>query len=258
MELIPLKTVEGRIISRHGLLILITSQGTGYLLTRNPELKEAFDKVKESANKDVDLTLYGKDTGKIRTFEHIQYREGKKTAIQREKYKVLEVFLVKSVTTPSKITQADIEKTITLKILDKKGPLPSSMIDKSEKDSTSNSNYKGESVVNSHISAPPSTSSHSSPILPRTPQTPMTIAEIEGEVVSINLEHKPMPIIVIKGGIGGIKETVTIAIPKGAGVIKNSREAQFNDIKIGDTVDIWYMEMGDQNIGQMISIVKPE
>lgn len=93
--------------------------------------------------------------------------------------------------------------------------------------------------------------------IPRLPATPPLLIEAEGKVISVNRERSPLPTIEValeseEGSEN--KEVVTISLPQGAGIIKNSQKSSPEEIKAGDKVDIWYRERNEENIAEMISV----
>lgn len=252
IEMVPLKTVEGRVILRNGVYILIGLDGKGWLLKKNPELEEQFNKAKELADKDCDVIINGRETGETKRFEYIKYEEGNKTTVRKEEYTVLEVFLIGKVTTPSKITQADIEKVINSTGAEETVPATDTENSKTSEENTTTSTLK-----NAKKSSLAKSLKQQALATPKAPITPPILAEAEGKVIFLDLNHSPMPIIKLDIASSAKKsEVVTISVPKGIGVLKNSEGVKLEEVKKGDKVSIWYKEYNEEKIADMISVLK--
>jgi hypothetical protein len=116
IERTPLLTVTGRIISKGGDIVLITSEAKGYLLEKTETLEKAFDKVKELVNKDVDVTLSGFDTGETKGFRFIDHKAKK---ARETNYRILRVALITKAEQGSKVTNLDISKPVDYQSLPK-------------------------------------------------------------------------------------------------------------------------------------------
>ena len=108
-QAIPLLTVTGRVISRGKDIVLITSEGKGYLLKKNEGLEEMFDKTKEFVDKDADVTISCIETAETKGFRVIDHRAQKATETN---YQILRVALFQKAEQGSKVTNLDISKSV--------------------------------------------------------------------------------------------------------------------------------------------------
>ena len=271
-----IKRIEGRVISRHGLIMLITPDAEAYVLRKRPKSDKYFNRVEELANQDKDVILNGKGTKELSIFEHINYSQGKKTLVWKERYRVFEVSSLKKTKSPSKITPADIEKALNLATI-KEGFSEPSPVEGAPKDLTpglektpmipkvegapkdltpglektpavSPTQPKPQDINIKKISP------IKEPIIPRIPMQPSILAEIEGKVISVDRQRSPM-VISVQSALDN-NEIVTIFVPQGTGMLNKSGTTNVDVIKVGDQIDIWYREMpGGENKAEMITIV---
>jgi len=271
----PIKRIEGRVVSRHGLLILITPDAEAYILQKKLKLDKPFNKVKELADKDTDVILNGKGTKELTIFEHINYSQGKRTMAWKEKYRIFEISSLKKTKSPSKISPADIEKALNLATIKEEFSEPSK-VEGAPKDLTPG--LERTPMIPQVQGAPkdltpglektPAVSPTSSrsqdinikkispikePIIPRLPMQPSILAEVEGRVIAVDRERSPM-IIKVQSAQDN-NEIVTIFVPQGTGIINKSGSTTVDVLKVGDQIDIWYREIHNDNKAEMITIV---
>lgn len=273
----PIKRIEGRAVSRHGLLILITPESEAYVLKKGPKSDKHFNRVKELANQDTDIMLNGSGTKELSLFEQISYKEGKMISVWRAKYKVFEVRSVKKVKSPSKVSYPDIEKALNLASVKEEAATPSlaagapaELPPRLEKAPLIPPVVAGPKDLTSRLEKAPAispgepkskslaTDVHKlspirEPYIPRLPAQPPILAEIEGKVIFIDRERSPMLIKV--QSLQDTNEIVSIFVPRGTGIINKSGTANVDAIKVGDQVDIWYRELPGQNKADMVTIV---
>jgi hypothetical protein len=103
--------IEGRVISKYGMLLLITSDGKGYLLKKTEGTADIFNKIKEFVNQDFDLNISGRETGVIKSFKHTDFRMHRAFI---EDYNVLEVLRINEVKKGSKVSKINISKPTTV------------------------------------------------------------------------------------------------------------------------------------------------
>mgnify|MGYP000489318572 CR=1 FL=1 len=116
IEARPLLTVTGRVISKGKDIMLITAEGKSYLLKETETLEGMFDRVRELANKDADITLSAFDTRETREFRYFNHKTKKARA---ESYRILRVALIHKVEAGSRVTDLDTSKPIDYKPLPK-------------------------------------------------------------------------------------------------------------------------------------------
>lgn len=121
-EIIPLLTVEGRIILKHGFIMLITPEEKGYLIKKAEGAEEVFNKVKEYVGKDFDLILSGVETGETKGFELTNYEINQARV---EEYRVLEVVFINEIKEGSKVNKIDMSKTKAVESPSLESTLPS-------------------------------------------------------------------------------------------------------------------------------------
>jgi len=252
----PIKRIEGRVVSRHGLLILITPDAEAYILQKKLKLDKPFNKVRELADKDTDVILNGKGTKELTIFEHINYSQGKRTMAWKEKYRIFEISSLKKTKSPSKISPADIEKALNLATIKEEFSEPSK-VEGAPKDLTPGLE-KTPAVVSPAQSKPQDInikkiSPIKEPIIPRLPMQPSILAEVEGRVIAVDRERSPM-IIKVQSAQDN-NEIVTIFVPQGTGIINKSGSTTVDVLKVGDQIDIWYREIHNDNKAEMITIV---
>jgi hypothetical protein len=90
-------------------LVLITPEKKGYLLEKKDPFQEAFDRLKEFVNKEVEVTLSGFHTGRIKGFRYLDHitKEAK-----QEEFEILPVALINKTEKASRNYNLDISKSI--------------------------------------------------------------------------------------------------------------------------------------------------
>lgn len=121
-ELIPLTTIEGRIISKHDMVMLITVEGKGYLIKKAEGAEDIFNTVKEYVDKDFDIVLSGIETGETKGFMFTDYQTNQARV---EEYKVIEVLFINEVKEGSRVTKLDISRPKAVETPTLDLPLPS-------------------------------------------------------------------------------------------------------------------------------------
>lgn len=107
-----LSTLTGRIITRRDNLVLITPDAQGYILQKKEEYSEAFNKIAESADKNIEVSLSGLDAGKRKSYEFADHRTKK---AWREEYRILSVTSFNSARPATTLLNASIAKPIEYK-----------------------------------------------------------------------------------------------------------------------------------------------
>lgn len=266
------KNIEGRVISRYGLLALITKAGKGYILRQTPKREKAFEKVKEWVNQDADLIIKGKETAETRQFERIKYDQDDKELVQREEYSVFEVVALRKVIQPSKITQEELKKFLIADLPGEKSAeiapggsvkVPSPEAGKIPEVSPGGLSSKEpgpalegpqkitQTTLESKASTPAVSTAGKSVGITTTQIGPSILQEVEGKITAVEPEHYPLR---IKVKSTDTKETMTILVPRGIGILNKSEKAEITALKVGVKVDIWYREIKEDNIAEMISI----
>lgn len=119
VKLTPLVTLEGRVISKHNKIYLITSEGRGYLLKEIKGLEDVFEKIKEFADRDADVTLSAIDTGETKGYIFIDRdpsQEDSRPRAKKVEYRVVSTAYFHGFQEGSKVLSTDITQPVAVEV----------------------------------------------------------------------------------------------------------------------------------------------